>query len=114
MNFLKALFGQSNSISPTQAQDMIKGNNPPIVLDVRQPDEFKGGHIAQAKHIPLDNLASRMSELPKDKTILCVCRSGARSSMAARQLSSAGYTVLNLSGGMMSWQSSSLPIKKGK
>jgi rhodanese-related sulfurtransferase len=54
-----------------------------------------------------------MSELPKDREIICVCASGSRSSSAARQLTSSGYNVLNLSGGMGQWQRAGLPVKRG-
>ncbi|MBK8139206.1 MAG: rhodanese-like domain-containing protein [Chloroflexi bacterium] len=115
MNFLKAIFGGStNSLSAGEAKELIGGGKPPFILDVRQPDEYRGGHIASAKLIPLNDLAARMHELPKDREILCVCRSGARSGMAAGQLAAAGYSAVNLRGGMMSWQGSGFPVKQGK
>lgn len=115
MNLLKSLFsGGSTQISATDAKTRIDTDTTLFVLDVRQPDEFRGGHIAQAKLIPLGELAARMNEIPKDKEILCVCRSGGRSSAAASQLSAAGYKVLNLQGGMMAWEGARLPVKKGK
>jgi rhodanese-related sulfurtransferase len=54
-----------------------------------------------------------MGDLPKDRVILVVCRSGGRSSAAARELSAAGYEVINMRGGMIDWQSAGLPIRKG-
>lgn len=84
-----------------------------IVLDVRENSEFVSGHIAGAKHIPLGQLTSKMDRLPKDKEVICVCRSGARSGRAARQLSRAGYKVSNIKGGMMAWSAAKLPVQKG-
>lgn len=115
MNILKNLFsGGVPSVSAKEAQDMLKGDSAPFLLDVREKSEFASGHIQGAKLIPLGELGARQNELPQGRTILCVCRSGSRSGMAARQLASAGYTVRNLSGGMMSWQMAGLPVKKGK
>lgn len=115
MNLFSALFGGGeNTLSATDAQARIAGENAPIILDVRENDEFRGGHISGAKHIPLGELSKRMKELPKDRDIICVCRSGGRSASAMSALNGAGYKAFNLRGGMMSWQSAGLPIKKGK
>jgi rhodanese-related sulfurtransferase len=80
---------------------------------VRSDAEFKQMRIQGAKLIPLDHLVQRMGDLPKDRVILVVCRSGGRSSAAARELSAAGYEVINMRGGMIDWQSAGLPIRKG-
>ncbi len=115
MNILKSIFGGgANNLNALDAKARIDSNQPLLILDVRQPDEFRAGHIAGAKLIPLNELRGRLNELPKDKEILCVCRSGSRSGAAVGQLSSAGYNALNLRGGMMGWQGAGLPVKKGK
>lgn len=114
MNFLKMLFGNVPSMSATEAQDALKGAEAPFILDVREDDEYRAGHISGAKLIPLGQLSAQMDKLPKDRSILCVCASGSRSSMAARQLSAEGYQVVNLQGGMSGWRMAGLPIKKGK
>lgn len=115
MNIFKTLFaGGSNNLNAPDAKNRIDSKKPLFILDVRQPDEFKSGHIAGAKLIPLNELRSRMNELPKDKPILCVCRSGSRSGAAAGQLTSAGFEAINLRGGMMGWQMAGYPVKKGK
>jgi rhodanese-related sulfurtransferase len=114
MDFLTGLFGSPvPSISVAELHEKIKKANHPFLLDVRQPEEFRDGHIAGAKLIPLGELRGRMKELPKDREIVCVCASGSRSGSAARQLASAGYTVINMKGGMFVWQRSALPVKKG-
>lgn len=75
-----------------------------LILDVRQPDEYEEGHIEGAVLIPLGELASRLDEIDRTRTILVVCWSGFRSSRAAAALIEAGYAqVLNLRGGMASW-----------
>jgi rhodanese-related sulfurtransferase len=111
MNLFKSLFSNGGaSLSAAEAKARIDSGDPLFILDVRQPDEFQAGHIAGATLIPLGALRERMKELPTDTDILCVCASGARSSMATGQLQSAG----NLQGGMGGWQFAKLPVKRGK
>jgi rhodanese-related sulfurtransferase len=84
------------------------------VLDVRQPAEWRHGHIRGAENVPLLHLKSHLAALPRDKTIVTVCASGHRSAAAARTLQRAGYQVENLKGGMHAWTKASLPIEKSK
>ena len=115
MNFLKTIFGGSqNSVSAAEAKTLMDEDKSVVVMDVRQPDEYRGGHIPGSRLIPLNELAQRLKDVPQDKTILCVCRSGSRSGMAVRQLNAAGYNAINLQGGMMRWQSAGYPVKRGK
>ena len=81
------------------------------VLDVREPDEWRAGHIAGAQHIPLGELSARIAEVPKDMPILAVCRHGSRSGSAARGLRQLGYTVENLEGGVTAWKQAGLPLE---
>jgi rhodanese-related sulfurtransferase len=115
MNTFKSLFGSSaTNLTAPDAKARIDDKQPLLILDVRQPDEFRAGHIAGAKLIPLNELRSRMSELPKETEILCVCRSGSRSGAAVGQLNSTGFNAVNLRGGMTGWQMAGYPVKKGK
>ena len=115
MNIFKALFaGGANTITAEIAKQRIDNKDGLYVIDVREANEYQDGHIIGAKLIPLSSLKNRMKELPKDKEILCVCRSGARSGSAVRQLNNAGFTAINLRGGMMGWQGAGYPSKKGK
>ncbi|MBK8024825.1 MAG: rhodanese-like domain-containing protein [Chloroflexi bacterium] len=118
MNLFKSLFGaasaSSTSMNAQEAKARLDGESAPYILDVRQPDEYKQGHIPAAVLIPLDRLSAEMSKLPKDHAILCVCRSGARSGSAVRMLNGAGYEAFNLRGGMMAWHSAGFPVKRGK
>jgi len=86
------------------------------VLDVREPDEFTGslGHIAGAKLIPLGSLLNNIERLSKEKPVVVVCRSGARSAQATVLLRNAGYAkVANLAGGMLRWRAQHLPVEGG-
>ncbi|MDO8206394.1 MAG: rhodanese-like domain-containing protein [Gallionella sp.] len=86
-----------------------------IVLDVREPDEYKSGHLLNAQLIPLGKLNERIGELAKykDKPVVVVCRSGNRSGTACVTLGKQGFTqAYNLTGGMMAWQKANLPTQK--
>lgn len=75
-----------------------------LVVDVRESSEYRSGHIPRSKHISLGQLLQRLREVPKDKTVVVVCRSGNRSSRAVELLMQAGYrNVYNMSGGMQRW-----------
>ena len=81
------------------------------LLDVREPEEWQAGRIAGSQHIPLGQLRERLGEVPKDRTILTVCRHGNRSDAAARGLRTLGYTVENLEGGVTAWTRAGLPLE---
>ena len=114
MGFLDSLFGPSvPSITAEELSQRLKVGKHPIVLDVRQPEEFRQMHIAGARLIPLRELQRRMSELPTNREIVCICASGNRSRTAAKLLIKAGYKVVDVAGGMHAWRRLSLPVQKG-
>ena len=89
----------------------------PLVLDVREPEEFVGelGHVAGAVLVPLDALEHRLPKLVgyADHEVVTVCRAGARSATAAAILRRAGFRrVHNLSGGMLAWNAAGLPVQR--
>ncbi|HQR11665.1 MAG TPA: MBL fold metallo-hydrolase [Casimicrobiaceae bacterium] len=87
------------------------------ILDVRERDEFDGplGRIRGSKDIPLGELPARLGELAKDRPVVTVCRSGARSAQAAVLLAKAGFpNVANLAGGMLRWRGSGHPVDGGR
>jgi rhodanese-related sulfurtransferase len=80
-----------------------------MIIDVREPLEFKEGHIREARLIPLPKLLLDGLELPKDGEIIFVCRGGRRSMRAAHVLKNKGYdNVCFLQGGMIAWESHGL------
>lgn len=97
---------------PIDAQALaaaLSSATPPIVLDVREPEEFVGelGHIRGALLVPLDSLQRRLPKLHgyADRTVVLVCRAGARSASACPLLSHSGFSaVKNLTGGMLAWR----------
>lgn len=95
------------SIETSDLDMALRGGNPPFLLDVREPSEFEQVRIDGAVLIPLGELPSRLSELPKDRTIVVYCRSGRRSQMAADYLRQNGFSrIENLTGGMNAWVAS--------
>ena len=86
-----------------------------LVLDVGTAEEFAKGHLRDAKHIPLADLSTRIGELEKSKgkTIVVVCRTGARADKAVKLLAAAGFEdVVSLDGGVVAWEASGLPTAK--
>jgi len=74
------------------------------IIDVREVDEVAAGKIPGAVNIPLGLLEFRMNELDKSKEYVMVCRSGGRSGRATQILESHGYSVINMAGGMLSYE----------
>ena len=94
-------------IDPKTANALIEDGA--LLLDVRNDDEWATGHAPAATHMPLGELSERHTELPADRRIVVICRSGARSSRATEALVDAGYDVVNLAGGMQAWEAQGLP-----
>ena len=95
-------------VTATEAAELV--DNGAILLDVREPHEWQAGHAPKARHIPLAQLPPRLDELPANRPIVTVCRSGSRSARAAAMLGEAGREVSNLAGGMHAWSRNGLPI----
>ncbi len=114
MSFLSKLFGPSiPKIAPTDLNEKLKFGKHPLILDVRQPDEFRQARIKGAKLVPLTEIYKHLNELPKGREIVCVCATGSRSRSAAKILAKEGFTVFDLQGGMTAWRRAKLPVQKG-
>jgi rhodanese-related sulfurtransferase len=86
-----------------------------VLLDVRETNEYEGGHLPNAIHIPLSQLASRGSELAKltERPIVAYCARGNRSRMAASALAKLGFKdIYNLDGGIRAWKDAGLPVER--
>ena len=85
-----------------------------FVLDVREPDEWTEMHVPDSTLIPLGELTSRLSEVPTDRPIVVICRSGNRSAQGRDLLLDAGYTnVTSVAGGIRDWQAQGQPVVSG-
>jgi rhodanese-related sulfurtransferase len=75
----------------------------PYLLDVRTPQEFSAGHLPGAVNIPVDELRSRLAEVPRDRPVAAYCQVGQRGYLATRILQQAGVAAANLGGGYKTW-----------
>jgi rhodanese-related sulfurtransferase len=97
------------------AQAAEKRNQGAFILDVRQPEEWQQFHIPGATLIPLGDLPNRLNEVPKDKEIVVVCRTGNRSAQGRDILLNAGFAkVTSMAGGVTQWQAQGLDIATGQ
>ena len=112
-----ALFGSANSgklpaeISVQEAYQ--KYQQGVFLLDVREPEEWNEYHVPNTMLIPLGELASRLAELPKDREIVVVCRSGNRSQEGRDILLQAGFNATSMAGGLKTWSSMGYPTVSG-
>jgi rhodanese-related sulfurtransferase len=104
---------QVAQVSPDALLEMqAKKDASLLLLDVRTPEEFAAGHIPGAVNIPYDQVAARLSAIPKNDEVVLYCHSGRRAGLAAEVLAANGYTKLaHLEGDMQGWQNASRPVE---
>jgi rhodanese-related sulfurtransferase len=83
-----------------------------VVVDVREPDEYAGGHVPTAVNIPLGDVRERSPELRGADTVYVICQSGRRSAFACDALESLGITSVNVTGGTSAWIAAGLPVQQ--
>ncbi|RHB50435.1 rhodanese-like domain-containing protein [Exiguobacterium sp. AM39-5BH] len=91
------------TISTTELETLLQSDETLNLIDVRETDEFSGGHIKQAKNVPLSEFGAKVDDLDRSKPIYVICAAGGRSMNASAYLDSLGFNVVNVDGGMMSW-----------
>ncbi|GGL75991.1 sulfurtransferase [Deinococcus aerolatus] len=97
-------------ITPQEGQDRVKQGA--MLVDVREQSEYDEVHAQGATLLPLSELESRFTELPRDRELVMICRSGARSARAGEYLMQNGYDrVVNLGGGTLAWAEAGLPTE---
>lgn len=84
-----------------------------VLIDVREPHEYEEAHIPGVSLIPVDSLLRRAGELPPDKDVIFICRSGRRSALAAEIAAASGFenALYNLEGGMLAWLEAGEPVE---
>jgi rhodanese-related sulfurtransferase len=95
---------ETNRLTAAELLQKIKAGQKFLLVDVRQPEELAGplGVLAGAKNLPLPELGRRFAEIPKDRTVVLICRSGHRSGQALAFLKGRGYTLVqDVAGGML-------------
>jgi rhodanese-related sulfurtransferase len=110
-----AQLNQVRQLAVREVHARLAGEPPPVVVDVREPEEFHGelGHVAGSVLIPLRELPRRAAELApaKDRDLIVVCRAGVRSTTGAALLTGLGFErVANMKGGMLEWADAGLPV----
>jgi rhodanese-related sulfurtransferase len=105
--FLYSRFAPVRGLKNLKANDFknqLERSSNKILIDVREPNEYKGGFIPSALNIPLSQFKGRIGEFPKDKEVYLYCLSGMRSKQAARILHKNGFSnLVNLQGGISTW-----------
>jgi SulP family sulfate permease len=97
------------AIAPRDLWQQLRVPDPPLVVDVREPREFRHGHVPGAQIVPLPQILAGPVDLPRDRRIVVACRSGRRSTVAAAVLRGRGYDNLaTLEGGMLAWEAANL------
>lgn len=84
-----------------------------VIIDVRQPDEYDEAHVPGARLIPLGEVGQRLDEVPADREVLVICRSGGRSLKAAEVMAAAGRRPVNVAGGTLAWIEAGEPVVQG-
>ncbi len=93
-----------NEIDSQTLQTRLSAGENLCLVDIRTPEEVAQGIIPAARHLPMHLLPLRLTELPKDQTLILYCRSGARSYHACQYLLQQGYdNAINLRGGIIAW-----------
>ena len=99
---------------PSQLKERLSQNGtsvPPILIDVREPAEYRKGHVPQARLVPMRMLPQEGGTLPTDRPIVLICRIGRRSRLAGGILKDMGYTdIYNLQGGTLAWEAAGYPL----
>jgi rhodanese-related sulfurtransferase len=90
----------------------LRGAAAPLVVDVRLPAEYRAVHLEHSILVPLDQIARRRDELPRDREVVLVCRTGSRARLAAAELP--GFRTRVLEGGIAAWQEAGYPVVEGK
>jgi len=100
-------------IDPDELARRVDGDAGPLVLDVRNASEYAGEHIPGSLHIPYGDLAERLDELPRERTIATICRGGKRSGLGASILQRAGFDVIHVGKGVGVWRDGGHPVERG-
>lgn len=105
--------GDVKDIEPKELQTLLRADERLVVVDVREPWEFRQGHVPGAILMPLGQLASRAAELDVERPLAVICASGSRSQSAAALLAQKGFkTIYNVLGGTGAWMGDGLPISR--
>jgi rhodanese-related sulfurtransferase len=104
------MVGRRSRCRQLRPRDVAAEADRVVLLDVREPDEWRAGHIDGSLHVPMGSVGSQLESLDAATPIVAVCRSGRRSLQVAEALARRGFDVANLDGGLLAWQQAGLPL----
>jgi rhodanese-related sulfurtransferase len=107
--------GAEADLAASELAARIEAGDPPLLLDVRSPEEFAAGHVPGAQNVPQDALEERLPELclERAREVVVYCERGPRAARAAAALAAAGCSaVRNLDGHMTAWRAAGLPVQR--
>jgi rhodanese-related sulfurtransferase len=93
--------------------DTLAALDKPILIDVRQPDEYNAGHAPSAVNLPLSELPARLAEVPTETPVHVICQAGGRSAQATELLTRHSIDAINIDGGTNAWIQHGHPLEKG-
>lgn len=97
-------------VEPERVASWMAEEQPPQVIDVREPYEREAGHIEGSRHVELVQLAAEAASIERERPVVVYCRVGGRSEMAAQALRAGGYEAYSMAGGLMRWASEGRPL----
>jgi rhodanese-related sulfurtransferase len=99
-----------DALEPERVAELAESGEGQIV-DVRTDAEHEAGHIAGARHLPLDRLDAEAETLDRSKPVVFYCRGGGRSAMAAEAFRASGWEANHMDGGLLAWAERDLPLE---
>ena len=103
-------------ISVEEAKELLEGSDDTVAIDVRADDEYRSGHVTGIIHIPVDEVLTRIDELPNDKKLLFICAAGVRSGLACEMAAAMGLDsekLYNIEDGTPVWIEKNFPTSYG-
>jgi rhodanese-related sulfurtransferase len=97
--------------TPQEVAALLDGEGDLQLIDVREPEEHEAGRIAGARLIPLGDLSAQAASISSEQPVVFYCRSGSRSAMATEAFRGAGFDAHNMSGGLLEWAATGLPLE---
>lgn len=101
------------AVAPAAVAELSARADAPLILDVRSQAEYEAGHVPGAVLIPHDQLASRLSELDRERWVLVYCKSGRRAGLAEEVLVKNGFDVRQIEGSWNRWSAEGRPVEPG-
>jgi len=101
----------AQAVGVTAAVQMVNRSQG-VLVDVRSPEQYKTGTIAQARNLPAEQLTQKLASLPKNKPLIIFCAQGAESAKIAAQLRKQGLQAVSIEGGLRAWTQAGMPLGK--